>query len=263
MCNTENNLSYDRCFVAFMDILGFKNKVIESHESEEILKMLFDSLNICGVFPSGGKKIVDSDGNRRNIDVQSRFFSDSIVVFMKEDPKDIAQLFFMIRYLQDILWKKKICLRGAISIGDMYWPEGGRGITIGPALIEAYELESRLAIFPRILVSRQLNSYIANQNIDSYPFGQGPLLRDLISKDNDGMYYLDLLNPEVTRAMNERLEQNNGLFSIRWYRDDETNWYNVVTNVREIIEENTSVGNVAIGKKYFWLQSYLDAVVTT
>ena len=49
----SESFKYEDCFVSFLDILGFKNKVIDSQNSAETLKILIDSLNICSAFPSG------------------------------------------------------------------------------------------------------------------------------------------------------------------------------------------------------------------
>ena len=75
----SESLKYEDCFVAFLDILGFRNKVIDSRNSGETLRILIDSLNIYGGFPSGGKKVSTASGTKRTISIQSRFFSDTIV----------------------------------------------------------------------------------------------------------------------------------------------------------------------------------------
>ena len=263
-----NTIEYKDCFVAFLDILGFSEKVADSQNNQETLKILIDSLSICGAFPSGGKKKVDSQG-QRTISVQSRFFSDAVVFFMQEKPKDIAQLFFMTRYLQDRLWGKGICLRGAITLGSMHWDDyADLNITIGPALIEAHKLESEIAIYPRIIVSEDLYSYINNKNIKADPFGGGlnashdpdALLKDYIKRDADGVYFLDLLNSEILRTNDEVLESSgDDKFSITWNFLSGSNHDYMLTKVDEIINENiTSSKDEKIRQKYEWLKSYMN-----
>ena len=256
----ENDMiKYQNCFVVFLDILGFQSKVMDSNNNAETFKVLIDSLNICGLFPSGGKKVSERQGNLRTIPVQSRFFSDTIVFFMKEDPNDISQLFFMIRYLQDRLWEKRICLRGAVTIGDMYWPTKKEvNVTIGPGLIDACKLESKVAIYPRILVSKQVYDYIATNNAFAYPFGGTGQLKDFIRQDNDGMFFLDLLNRQITRANDEKFMKRDGSFSIRWTSQSESNYKGILRNINTLIGENSDSINAKIRQKYQWLKNYKD-----
>lgn len=257
MSEKNDMIKYKNCFVAFLDILGFQSKVMESQNSSDTLKILIDSLDICGMFPSGGKKVSEGQGNRRIISVESRFFSDTIVLFMKENSNDISQLFFMSRYLQDRLWEKKICLRGAVTLGKMYWPDERKSITLGPTLIDAYKLESGVAIYPRILVSKQLYDYIATNNTLAYPFGRTGQLKDFIRKDNDGMYFLDLLNRQITRAKGEEFMKSNGTFSIKWAAY-ESNYKGILLNIDTLIGENSDSKNAKIRQKYQWLKNYKD-----
>ncbi len=255
-----NMIKYQNSFIAFLDILGFKNRVIESQNSQETLKILIDSLNICGAFPSGGKKVSTASGIPRTISIQSRFFSDSIVFFMKEDSTDISQLFFIIRYLQDRLWENGICLRGAVTIGDMYWPaEEELNVTLGPGLIETYKLESEIAIYPRILVSEKLNKYIKTEIISANPFGSESQLKDLIRQDNDGMYFLDLLNTNITRAEDEILTKIDSMFSVIWSADPGSNSLKINTIVDQLVSDNIDSEDEKTRQKYQWLKNYKDS----
>jgi hypothetical protein len=257
----SESFKYEDCFIAFLDILGFKNKVIDSQHTSGILKILIDSLNICGAFPSGGKKVSATSNTNRTISIQSRFFSDTIVFFLKENKEDISHLFLIIRYLQDRLWEKGICLRGAVTTGGMYWPstnckEGN--IIVGPGLIDAYKLESNVAIYPRILVSQELCLYINGKEIDAYPFGQTGKLKDFIRKDEDEQYFLDLLNTNITRARDEELDKNNSLFSVVWSGGTGSKHIEMLDNVSKIITDNIDSKDAKIRQKYGWLKSYKE-----
>ena len=257
----SKSFKYEDCFVAFLDILGFKNKVIDSQNSAETLKIMIDSLNICSAFPSGGKKVSTASGTKRTISIKSRFFSDTIVFFLKEHKENISHLFLIIRYLQDRLWEKGICLRGAVTKGEMYWPskkykEGN--IIVGPGLIDAYKLESEVAIYPRILVSKQLHKYIETNNVSASPFGEMGQLKHFICQDNDGMYFLDLLNRMIIRATDEALIKREGAFSIQWNGDSESNYKCILSSIDTLIGENSDSKNNKIRQKYQWLKTYKD-----
>jgi hypothetical protein len=254
-------VEYKKCFIAFLDILGFKSKVIESRDRVDKLRILIDSLKICGRFSSGGKNAGDTSGSLRTIDIRSRFFSDTIVFFLQTNEDDIAQLFLVIRYLQDRLWEKGICLRGAITIGDMYWPSVNNDITVGPGLIEAYELETEVAIYPRIIVSEKLFSYINSRQIQSYPFGQIEELKNFIRQDKDGVRFLDLLDRDVTRIHSETLQRtDDGNYSIFWIEDYGSKHQDVLKTVKDIIRKNRRSKDMKKQQKYNWLNSYLGKI---
>jgi len=245
---------YEPCYVAFLDILGFSAKVVESRRKSEILKQLIDSLNICSCIPSGGKKI-DSDGEKRTLEIQSRYCSDTIGFFMKEEKKDFPHLLFIVRYLQDRLWELGICLRGGIALGKMYWNPKEPNITLGTGWIKAYKLESEIAIYPRIVVAEDL--YESFQNHSAKPFAKEGFLKDYIKKDFDGVYFLDLLNRDVLRKKGEVLESRNGDFSIIWNLSAESSNLHIENEVQRICKDGFSSGNFRVQQKYHWLENYL------
>lgn len=261
MADAGTAIKYQKCFIAYLDILGFKVKVLDSRDSSENLKILIESLNVCGAFPSGGKKAVSTSEGWRNIDIQSRFFSDTIVFFMQEDKKNLTQLLFVIRYLQDRLWEKGICLRGVVNIGDMHWPERGNNITVGPGLIEAHNLETEIAVYPRIVVSRELFKYINQNDIQSDPFAQGGNLKDYVPRDEDGIYFLDLLRNDITRFQGESIEAiEKEMFTILYPEDSGSKHQEILDKVTEIIEQNVNSEDEKVRQKYEWLRSYLSKI---
>ena len=255
----NNYPNYEKCFVAFIDILGFAALVQQSEENSKTLSLLRNCLRACGAFPQSGLKGV-TDGSRvRNIEFRTQQFSDSIVIYCKEDPADLSQMFFMIRYLQDRLWEKEICLRGAITIGDMYWPTAGENIVLGPAMIEAYKLESGSATYPRILISQSLCDYIDQEKPSAGDYlTDASELANAIRTDFD-LPFLDLLNPQVTRKRGERLSQEGGSFSIMWDPYKDSRYSEVCESVNRMIatqlNQNTATNT---RKKYQWLQSYVN-----
>ncbi len=259
MVNSVRTNKYKKCFVAYLDILGIREKVIDGKNNQETLQILVDSLSICAIFPSGEKKISKTSGQVRKISIQSRFFSDTIVFFLQEKKEDIAQLFFMVRYLQDQLWEKGICLRGAITIGDMYWDEKTfkrSPITVGPALIDTYKLEMDCAIFPRILVSRELVKYIKGKKIGAYPFGKPGELIELIRQDMDGIFFLDLLNKNIIRTCSEELKKSDNIFSVEWTDGTASKRDQIIKSIDKSIAKYINSDEEKIRQKYEWLKNY-------
>ena len=90
-----STIKYNTCFVAFLDILGFKDKVKSSTKCNETLYDLKEALEICGNFSSGGKKST----THGLVPMQSRYFSDSVVFFTKKNESNLSQLFFLISHI--------------------------------------------------------------------------------------------------------------------------------------------------------------------
>src|SRR5438105_1445070 len=68
-------------------------------------------------------------------------------------------------------------VRGGVTIGKLYH---SGGVVFGEALVDAYRLESRVAIYPRIAVSSRIYSHLPN--------------RERIAQDTDGIWYLKYLS---------------------------------------------------------------------
>src|SRR4029077_13762190 len=76
-----------------------------------------------------------------------------------------------------------ILIRGAICVGDLF-AESEESIVFGPALVKAYRLESEYAIYPRIVIDRDViwdaeeRGYIASWH-------------DYCLQGEDGVYFVD------------------------------------------------------------------------
>jgi hypothetical protein len=178
-------LSYSDRFVLFMDILGYRNLVRSkgSESPEEIYLIVRDSYWFHSY-----SDILDI-----------RIISDSIVVISRDDePSSFISIANIANNLVDSFLLKGILLRGAISYGSHF---ERHGITISPALIEAYELEAKEAVHPRVICSQSAADRV-------FPFVQskdtgrrgivGPkyfhVVRDQIPvKDGDGRWIVPFL----------------------------------------------------------------------
>ncbi len=266
---SENTaVKYEKCFVAFLDILGFKNKVFETKNNKNLLNHLIETLRFNQYFTTSDNKNIN-DGKK--IAIRSYFFSDSFVFFMKENNKDLPHLFLIIRYLQDRFWKSDLCLRGAITKGNMYWPEDKKeNIILGPAMIDAYKLESQIAIYPRIILGDSLVDYINNHNIQAKPISNNSKkLKAFIKRDKDGVYFFDILHPHIIRKQGEKIKkikqqeksgQEDRSFTISWNNNAKSNYGNIFRKVRKIATNGIKKKDEKIKQKYEWLESYLDSL---
>lgn len=139
---------YQEVFVCYIDILGFKDIINSSVPGRTKVEYIFNALAI--------KSMPYWDNDDPELKVTE--FSDHIIVsFPKINLERISQISVIIA---NLISYQMLC-RGAISYGKLYHDNE---IVFGPALIEAYELESKVAIFPRIILSEEAFSKLDEES---------------------------------------------------------------------------------------------------
>jgi hypothetical protein len=131
--------SYANRFVAFLDVLGFREALstLAAESPNELFHVMVDS------------HWFQAASSARTCEFQ--LFSDSIIVSTKDDhPSSFISLANLINGLRNSFLERGLLVRGAVAFGQHF---NKHGICISPALVEAYELENRSAIYPRFVVS--------------------------------------------------------------------------------------------------------------
>ncbi len=125
----------------------------------------------------------------------SAFFSDTLVVAspfeMAEDEEfAVGGLTMQAAYLQLNLIAHDWFLRGGLALGDVHIHEG---LVYGPALIDAYEVESTQALQPRIVLSPQA---VESQRaaLGAYGDPTSSPENQLLLQDDDGLVFVDYLS---------------------------------------------------------------------
>lgn len=133
-------------FVAFIDILGFSDKVKSDFSRAEI----DDSSHLGSIHQAilAARALV-VDG----AEVEVQQFSDSIIVYTKFAREAFIPFITACATLQANLIKLGILVRGGVTYGKHYADDG---VVYSQALIDAYQLESQEAIDPRIVMSENL-----------------------------------------------------------------------------------------------------------
>jgi hypothetical protein len=210
----EDTYSLDFYFVAFLDILGFSNMVRHDCESpgrDTFIKNLFNLYKFT-------KKI---GATSPHLDIIQ--FSDSVVFSMPLSKDNFIYFINVISDYQYNLFKENLLCRGGIAFGKHFSSEG---FVFSDGLIEAYLLEKQSAIYPRILISRDLLNLIYVKETPSHV----PLL-----VESDDEIFVDFL-------ANRNLEE--------------------VSKYLNLILENNDSQNSSIKKKYHWLMEYFDYKIT-
>lgn len=181
-------ISYEHRVVAFLDILGFRNLLEESVDAKGndapeaigALSDLFATVRRTWDLDSPDLRMFSIFGSK-----QVTTFSDCIAIsFLANEPD---QLFYMLSEIKDLLINltfKGVLCRGAITIGKLVHTET---VIFGPALAEAYTLESKAAVYPRVIVDKAVIR-AASKGLSSQT---KPYIDPIFATDLDGMLYID------------------------------------------------------------------------
>ena len=173
---------YHTAVFAFIDLLGAK-KLIDSDNGNflnQLGKIYESTLRIY--------KLACSLRVRPRMNV--KIFSDNIVFECEIPPEEdgfieYREVAFIASIFQEELLRNNILRRGGVTIGDAYLDDV---LVFGRALSEAYLLESKIAVYPRIILSPKLVEIVL-------PKVEGSnCLEHICVQDEDGVYYIDYLN---------------------------------------------------------------------
>lgn len=176
----EQEYKLQNYYLAYFDVLGYK--AFFNEEESDHQKFLKDILGTLDYVKSQVNEF-SSFSSRIGL----RVYSDNFLLYIKEEGQDkviedfnaLAALTSVVALIQvKILAQYRILLRGGITKGEFYVDEN---IIFGKGLIQAVEIESKRAIYPRVAID--VDSFCL-KNYDS-------LWKSLIKKDDDGIYFVD------------------------------------------------------------------------
>jgi hypothetical protein len=233
---------YENRAVLFLDILGFASLVNAGRESE-IFEVLQISQDIKRCYP------FDKPG-----DMEISAFSDSIIVSAKvEDGAGVAKI---VHYAGYLAWKYLnlgILTRGGVAVGKMHHKDG---VAFGPALLMAYDLESKLAIFPRVLTSSDVhNQYIEYEVITRA--GLSEMMRTVLREDLDMQVHINLMSDWCAGQPDSFMPNKPATNGVTSYTGTEI-LLAKKTCIYSAIDKNTS-SDARHLVKLGWLKKYVDS----
>ena len=186
---------YDERVVCFLDILGFR-EFIKKDKGQKSLNSVRDLLlnirpgTLCQEEPVGEDISQNLAEKYGALVVQ---FSDCIFISMKEVSYDsLDWLYSLILNVTSNMIESGMMCRGAITIGDIYHKSKNRSLLFGPAVIDAYEMESKCAIFPRVIVAKVLEQRQSNlRSRSNRTKDRRSLSAKYLSRDSDDFLYVD------------------------------------------------------------------------
>lgn len=166
---------YQRKILVFFDVLGFKEMVKKYKNKPEKIEEILTTMHLLSHSPYPSELIVFSDSVinilefKPHLKEHGQTFSDYLNVILS----NISAIQMNMISLYGVL------IRGSIVLGDIRY-NNGKNLLFGPALIHAYELESKHSIYPRFILDKKIVDLI-EEDINWMD----------VSRDVDGHYYVD------------------------------------------------------------------------
>lgn len=153
--NSIDNIehSFDIVYCAFLDILGYKNK------SEEFFQNKFNLFGRVERALKNSQEIINISSMIIDLrDIEMDFFSDSIIITALKKNNTFGKILHLITVLSAHLSFEGLFVRGGISEGKHFITETSSGSKFlsSEALQNAYLLESKKAVNPRVLIDPSL-----------------------------------------------------------------------------------------------------------
>lgn len=227
----DKQITYEKRIVLYLDILGFKSKVDESTSNYEMFKSIHKALN--NIYSD---RIKNYQGPMKGVDYGTHIsvFSDNIVMSEPYEREGSFYGFVHSVYwlVNEILWDGFL-VRGAITIGDLYHDDK---VIFGPALNKAYQMESELAIYPRVIISQ--DDFVTGLKRALYGDvdEEAKYLDHILSIDEDGFIYLN----NITK---------------KHEFDDNEVYIDLLIKLRSKIVEGLKMSNLKVKAKYEWLKT--------
>jgi hypothetical protein len=234
------SLSYSKRFVAFIDILGFRDIIARStYEPPEItIEKILSALNYPGPVAKG-KMLIGKVGDISESNHKATQFSDNIVISTDHNEAGLLYLVDHIEHIVFNLLKLGFFCRGGISSGPLYH---NKNIVFGPAMVEAYDLERYKAVHPRVILSENVARFACSMNAS-----QGTVMMRKIYKCED--YYM--VHALRLLALALGIPGGSGKF--------EMDYLNIWLHLRK---EMSRLSNPEEKKKIKWFKKYFESTIS-
>ncbi|MCY1520110.1 hypothetical protein D9M68_548810 [compost metagenome] len=212
-----------KSFCAYLDILGFSQKIKENDLT--FFNLYLSVLDKEIKYLTDEHYLGDKDGLKK---FELKIFTDNFVFGQPWNDEfgesELGNIFEVLSHIQFEFAKKGIFLRGAISVSELFMDQN---IVIGPALIESYKLESESAIFPRIILSKEVEK-IVHKHINYYNPPSSSYQNKQYLVDIDGNYFVNYLfhlydfkSPKIKRVVSELKKHREPVINnLKIFRDD-------------------------------------------
>jgi hypothetical protein len=145
------SLGYEDRLVGYFDILGWGSHIVEAGEDPARIARLAAAVRM---FTSHVGAVGDNDARMTT-------FSDNVVFSKRYAPEDVPWFLQGVATIMLGAATFGFLVRGGVTRGSLIHDEH---IVFGPALNRAYEMESKQAVYPRVLIDELLHALVPQQS---------------------------------------------------------------------------------------------------
>lgn len=222
--------TYEDRLILFLDFLGFREVVEETRGDQPALTRLVRAMDEIGTIGEG-------NGFPSQRVTQ---FSDSVVLSFRVNEE--SGVFWMLNsvaltVLQ--LTHSGYLLRGAVTSGELLHTKKH---VVGPAMVRAYEMESKHAKYPRVIVDPAIVTLARQYRSSNHsPTEEARYVRDFLTKDDDGQLYFDLVSWDSV---------------VRIAGGDDEDYPSYLGQIARFLERGLKHPDVRVLPKYLWLHRH-------
>lgn len=279
----REDLIFQSQLVVFLDMLGFQDRVRQLHgvpgtpeEKENLFKVLRSTLGpmvelresfraLFSHYAERGSELHDVPaGDRevflrlRSVDVGVYGMSDATVLTIplmttEERPTPMTSIWVAlgaVAGLTVVSLSTGVPLRGGMDVG--FGTQLRTGEPFGTGLVRAYDLESHLAEYPRILAGSELIHYLRSAKQlepgtpeNNWTIHMAGLCERMIARDLDGRWFLDYLGEEVHGTYSGEIEPETVQKAFSY--------------AKRQLQQFQETGNAKLAARYYRLCVYFEA----
>ncbi|PTU27719.1 hypothetical protein [Stenotrophobium rhamnosiphilum] len=225
-----------KSYCAFLDVLGFSDRIKENAKSvanaNALLQTFHDILTTQ-------LKSLEEETTWSKLYLKS--FTDNVILAHPQFSHDLESEFgFIIDSLISFQLQMVLngfFIRGGLTVGELYMDAN---VVFGQALIDAHDLESKVADTPTVVLSNDVMSLV-NSHLDYYSSkAHAPQNRHVLV-NSDGRYFINYLSGSILGS----------------YDREEVHWHSLEQH-KERIEENLQKYKIfpKVFAKYAWSAAY-------
>jgi hypothetical protein len=228
-------MNYEKRICCFIDILGFRQHIEET--VDELGKDKIEKIEKIKYILDLSKKMTDDSGFSKSKIVT--YFSDSIVIsYDYTEPSQLYHTLIDLLYVSFELANQGYLARGGVTIGKLIHTNE---LIFGPAMVKAYDLESKEAIYPRIIVEKEVVENGIKFKVDNHSANDElEYIFDIITEDSDGNYYIDY----ISKSSSE-------------FNDPEYDLYGYLDRLKNFFDDFQDLDD-KVQKKLLWLKEKIN-----
>jgi hypothetical protein len=210
---------YRERYCAFLDILGFRELVDELGKDEVNFNFIQAMLNDVHNPPN-------DPAIAKRVDFRTQSISDAVAISTKVNPFGLLEIINAVERLTIDMLNRGYFVRGALVRGLLYHDDK---MVFGEALIRAYQLESQIVKYPRVMLTSQAaDEFIDCCRKETIPFqnvhrircaADGPWHIHVLRDGAIAERQIELLRVQLERKLLEAVDNPAHFEKVKWFVD--------------------------------------------